>query len=83
MRIISLNCNGLRSAAKKGFFPWLAQSGADVVCLQETKAQPEDLADALFHPEGWARRFHSVRRLARSSAAHWVDCNCARRWSSS
>lgn len=60
MRIVSLNTNGLRSAAKKGFFDWLAVSGADVVCIQETKAQEEDLADALFHPAGWHVAFKSA-----------------------
>lgn len=54
MRIISLNCNGIRSAAKKGLFDWLPQQKARVLCLQETKAQPEDLADAPhFAPQGW------------------------------
>ena len=43
MRIISLNVNGLRSAARKGALGWLAESGADLVCVQELKAQPEDL----------------------------------------
>ena len=33
MRIISLNANGIRSAATKGFFDWLKKQGADVVCL--------------------------------------------------
>lgn len=60
MRIVSLNTNGLRSAAKKGFFDWLASSGADVVCIQETKAQAEDLSDALFHPAGWHVAFKSA-----------------------
>jgi exodeoxyribonuclease III len=86
MRIVSLNCNGLRSAAKKGFFDWLAHSGADVVCLQETKAQPEDLQDALFHPAGWARRFHSARKKGYAGVAiysrlppdDWIDaCGAA------
>jgi exodeoxyribonuclease-3 len=52
MRIISFNANGIRSAANKGFFPWLAQQQADIVCLQETKAQEEQLADACFRPDG-------------------------------
>jgi exonuclease III len=39
MRIISLNANGIRSAATKGVFDWLRTQDADVVCLQETKAQ--------------------------------------------
>ena len=53
MRIITCNTNGIRSAANKGFFPWLATQQADVVCIQETKAQKEQLTDAIFHPEGY------------------------------
>ena len=43
MRIISLNANGIRSAATKGVFDWLREQNADVVCLQETKAQEDQL----------------------------------------
>ena len=39
MRIISFNANGLRSAANKGFFDWCRSQDADVLCVQETKAQ--------------------------------------------
>ena len=39
MRIITLNANGIRSAARKGMFDWLDARDADVVCVQETKAQ--------------------------------------------
>ena len=39
MRIITFNVNGIRSAARKGLFGWLARQNADVVCLQEVKAQ--------------------------------------------
>ena len=60
MRIITLNTNGLRSAAKKGFFDYLESSGADAVCIQETKAQEADLTDALFHPAGWHVAFNSA-----------------------
>ncbi len=38
-RVITLNLNGIRSAAKKGFFAWIAQQHADVICVQETKCQ--------------------------------------------
>lgn len=55
MRIITFNANGIRSAATKGFYPWLAQQHADVVCIQETKAQEHQLGDGLFRPTGyWA-----------------------------
>lgn len=51
-RIISLNANGIRAAARKGFFDWLATKDADVVCIQETKAQEQQLTDACFWPQG-------------------------------
>ncbi len=52
-RIITVNTNGIRSAARKGFFEWLAQQDADVVCIQETKAQEGQLEDSVFYPEGY------------------------------
>ena len=48
---MTFNCNGIRAAARKGFFDWLPGAGADVVCLQETKAQLDQLSDPVFHPE--------------------------------
>jgi len=52
MRIVSFNANGVRSAANKEFFTWLKKQKADVVCLQETKAQEDQLTDAAFRPDG-------------------------------
>jgi len=43
MRIVTFNANGLRSAASKGFFEWFAGQDADVLCVQETKAQEHQL----------------------------------------
>ena len=43
MRVISLNANGIRSAARRGFFAWAASQAADVICLQETRAQEHQL----------------------------------------
>ena len=43
LRIITLNVNGIRSAARKGFVQWLARARADVVCVQELKAQSGDI----------------------------------------
>ena len=48
MRVITLNVNGVRSAANKGLFRWLATQRPDVVCLQEMKCQEADL-DAKLH----------------------------------
>ena len=54
MRIVTLNCNGLRATARKGFFDWLPASKADVVCLQETRITREQLdAHPDAHPENW------------------------------
>jgi exodeoxyribonuclease-3 len=52
MRVISVNVNGLRSATNKGFFEWLEQSQADVVCLQEIRIQPHQLSFE-HQPDGW------------------------------
>jgi exodeoxyribonuclease-3 len=48
LKIVTLNVNGIRSAAKKGLFRWLEKQGADVVCLQELKCHEADL-DARLH----------------------------------
>ncbi|MGH8076360.1 MAG: exodeoxyribonuclease III [Lysobacter sp.] len=60
MRIISFNANGLRSAAKKGFFDWFRSQDADVLCVQETKAQEHQLAGAEFLPEGYRAWFRDA-----------------------
>ncbi|MFQ5609085.1 MAG: exodeoxyribonuclease III, partial [Woeseiaceae bacterium] len=52
-RVVSLNANGIRAAARKGFFDWLPKQDADVICIQETKAQAHQLTDEIFHPAGY------------------------------
>ena len=52
-RVISLNVNGIRAAARKGFFDWLRRQNADVVCIQETRAQIHQLDDECFSPAGY------------------------------
>lgn len=51
--VSTVNVNGLRAAAKKGFGPWLAATEADVVCLQEVRAEPGQLPAEVREPEGW------------------------------
>ena len=53
LTVTSVNVNGLRAAAKKGFVEWLAETSADVLCLQEVRAEPEQLPEAVRAPEGW------------------------------
>lgn len=53
LTVTSVNVNGLRAAAKKGFVEWLAGTGADVLCLQEVRAEPQQLPEDVRDPEGW------------------------------
>lgn len=53
LTVTSVNVNGLRAAAKKGFTEWLAQTDADVICLQEVRAEPQQLAAEVREPDGW------------------------------
>ncbi|SET22433.1 exodeoxyribonuclease-3 [Nitrosomonas marina] len=58
MQIITLNVNGVRAAARKGFYQWLPQQSADIVCIQELKAQLPDLSDDILAPAGYHGYFH-------------------------
>ncbi len=69
MRIISLNLNGLRSAANKGFIPWMQEQQADILCLQEIKAQEADLNDSLRQPDGYFAQFHCAEKKGYSGVA--------------
>ncbi|MCX9156005.1 exodeoxyribonuclease III [Niveibacterium sp. 24ML] len=62
LRVITANLNGIRSATTKGFYEWLAGMHADVVCLQEIKAQEADLSPALREPPGWHARLHCAEK---------------------
>lgn len=57
MKLISWNVNGLRAAGRKGFPEWLAREQADVVCVQETKAEPSQLPPELLSPPGYSAEF--------------------------
>ncbi len=58
MRIITANLNGIRSAANKGFYAWLQKQQADVICLQEIKAQAADMTAEMLAPAGYYGYFH-------------------------
>lgn len=62
MRIITLNLNGIRSAANKGFFRWLPLQDADIVCLQELKAQVGDITGEVVSPDGYHGYFHCAEK---------------------
>jgi len=68
-RIISCNTNGIRAAARKGFFDWLAKADADVVCIQETKAQEDQLTDPVFMPTGYHCYYNDAQKKGYSGTA--------------
>lgn len=62
MQIITLNVNGVRAAARKGFLEWMPAQSADIVCVQELKAQQSDLNEAILSPPGYHGYFHCAQR---------------------
>jgi exodeoxyribonuclease-3 len=68
-KIITCNTNGIRAAARKGFFEWLENVGADVVCIQETKAQVHQLEDPVFHPRGYHCYYNDAIKKGYSGTA--------------
>lgn len=68
-RVISINVNGIRATARKGFFDWLPDQDADVVCLQEVRAHADQITDPIFHPEGFHEIFVSGERRGYSGVA--------------
>ncbi|MBS1225785.1 MAG: exodeoxyribonuclease Xth [Proteobacteria bacterium] len=94
MRVITFNANGIRAAARKGFFEWLAEQNANVVCIQETKAQEHQLPSEVYHPSGYHCYYHDAERKGYSGVAlyarrepdevrtglGWPECDTEGRW---
>ena len=76
MKIISANLNGIRSAATKGFFPWLQTLNADIICVQETKIQAAQMTPAFLNPAGEAAQyvghFHYAEKAGYSGVGIYV-----------
>lgn len=68
LRVVSINVNGLRSAAKKGFFDRLATSDADVVCIQESRISHEQWTDE-FRPAGWHTHLFAAQKAGYAGTA--------------
>ena len=62
MRIISYNVNGIRAAIRKGFLAWLATDPADIICLQETKAESKDIDTEALHQLGYQDYWFSAQK---------------------
>ncbi len=69
MNVISWNVNGIRAVEKKEFVPWLINCGADVVCIQETKANPSQLSPELIAPKGQGKGGSEVSYYSYFSSA--------------
>ncbi len=71
LRIITLNLNGIRAAWNKGFAQWAAAQNADIICLQELKAQIPDLNTAMLMPEGFHAHYHCAEKKGYSGVGLW------------
>ncbi len=69
MRIVTLNANGIRSAARKGFFEWMDAQQADILCIQETKAQEHQLTESHFWPDSHQGYFLDAEKKGYSGVA--------------
>ncbi len=69
MKIISYNVNGIRAALSKGLAEWIETSNADMICFQETKAQPDQIDRILFESMGYHCLFNSAEKKGYSGVA--------------
>ncbi|MBA2653401.1 MAG: exodeoxyribonuclease III [Tatlockia sp.] len=71
MKVISFNANGVRAAARNGFYDWLKEQDADFVCIQETKAQESQLNGIaeLFYPANYFCRYFDAKKKGYSGVA--------------
>ncbi len=69
MKIISFNCNGIRSALSKGFGEWILKENPDLFCLQETKANPSQIPDNPWKEAGYIGYHHTAQKPGYSSVA--------------
>lgn len=69
MKLMSWNVNGIRACAKGGFLQWFEEEGADIVCVQEIKATPEQLEDTLKNPGKYHAIWNPAQKLGYSGTA--------------
>ncbi len=72
MKIISWNVAGLRACEKKGFHEFFKTNNPDILCMQETKALPEQLNDSLVHPLGYSALYAPAVKKGYSGVSTWV-----------
>ncbi|WP_421908346.1 exodeoxyribonuclease III [Methanolacinia petrolearia] len=69
MKLVSWNVNGLRAVEKKGFLDFVNEYQPDILCVQETKAQEDQLSSSIRHPKGYFSYFSSAERKGYSGTA--------------
>lgn len=69
IKILCWNVNGIRAVVKKGFLEWLQKESPDIICLQETKASPENLTKELLEPPGYQTYWNYPERKGYSGVA--------------
>ena len=69
MKVITANLNGIRSAQSKGFFDWLTSQDADIICLQEIKADLDSIPKELFNYNGYISEFHPAEKKGYSGVS--------------
>lgn len=72
MKIYSFNVNGLRAIAKKGFFEWVIKEQPDILLIQETKLQEDQLTDDLKNIEGYVSYFSSAEKKGYSGTGAYI-----------
>ena len=68
-RIITYNVNGIRAAVKKGLFEWMTAADPDMICIQETKAQPDQIPVVELEMMGYTSFIHSAKKKGYSGVA--------------
>lgn len=80
MKLYSWNVNGIRAIQKKGFIDWVKTEQPDVLCLQETKANEDQLEDELINIEGYTSYFNSGIRKGYSGTAIYTKIKPKKIW---
>ena len=75
LRLLSWNVNGIRAAYKKGFLDWFKKEKPDILCIQETKAHPDQLTDDLKNVDGYQSYFSSAEKKGYSGVVTYSKIN--------
>ncbi len=74
--LYSWNVNGIRAAGRNGLLKWLSKAQPDVLCIQESKAQIDDLDVSLREPKGYTSVWHSAERRGYSGTGTYIRSGC-------